>query len=66
MAARSGEQFLRGLLDDREIWVGSEKISSAVDHPWLRQFPPQTFLTDGWGQSFLYAAHGTRYDLRTP
>jgi 4-hydroxyphenylacetate 3-monooxygenase len=36
MAARSGEQFLRGLLDDREIWVGSEKISSAVDHPWLR------------------------------
>lgn len=36
MAARTGEQFLRGLAGDREIWVGSDKISSPVDHPALR------------------------------
>src|SRR5215470_1443597 len=36
MTARTGEQFLRGLVDDREIWVGRDKISSAVDHPLLR------------------------------
>src|SRR5215471_1134875 len=36
MPARTGEQFLRGLVDNREIWVGSEKIASPVDHPWLR------------------------------
>ena len=36
MPARTGEQFLRGLVDDREIWVGSDKISSPVDHPSLR------------------------------
>jgi 4-hydroxyphenylacetate 3-monooxygenase len=36
MAARTGEQFLRGLVDSREIWVGSDKVSSPVDHPSLR------------------------------
>jgi hypothetical protein len=36
MPARTGEQFLRGLVDDREIWVGSDKVSSPVDHPSLR------------------------------
>jgi 4-hydroxyphenylacetate 3-monooxygenase len=36
MPARTGEQFLRGLVDDREIWVGSDKISSPIDHPSLR------------------------------
>ena len=36
MAARTGEQFLRGLIDDREIWVGRDKITSPVDHPSLR------------------------------
>ena len=36
MPARTGEQFLRGLVDDREIWVGSDKVSSGVDHPSLR------------------------------
>jgi 4-hydroxyphenylacetate 3-monooxygenase len=36
MPARTGEQFLRGLVDEREVWVGSEKVASPVDHPWLR------------------------------
>ena len=36
MPARTGEQFLRGLADDREVWVGSDKIASPVDHPSLR------------------------------
>ena len=36
MPARTGERFLRGLVDDREIWVGSDKILSPVDHPSLR------------------------------
>jgi 4-hydroxyphenylacetate 3-monooxygenase len=33
MAARTGEQFLRGLQDQRAIWVGSDKVRSVVDHP---------------------------------
>jgi len=36
MPARTGEQFLRGLVDDREVWVGSDKVASPVDHPSLR------------------------------
>jgi 4-hydroxyphenylacetate 3-monooxygenase len=36
MAARTGAQFLSGLVDDREIWVGRDKITSPVDHPSLR------------------------------
>ena len=36
MAARTGEQFLRGLAGGREIWVGSDKISSPAEHPALR------------------------------
>lgn len=35
MAARTGEQFLRGLAGRRNIWVGGDKISSVVDHPAL-------------------------------
>ncbi|HEY6983390.1 4-hydroxyphenylacetate 3-hydroxylase family protein [Reyranella sp.] len=35
MAARTGEQFLRGLKDGRELWVGGERIRSIVDHPAL-------------------------------
>ena len=36
MAARTGEQFLRGLRDRRELWVGGEQVTSIVDHPALR------------------------------
>ena len=36
MAARTGAQFLAGLRDRREIWVGGERIREVVDHPALR------------------------------
>src|SRR5579864_1377391 len=36
MPARTGEQFLRGLVDEREVWVGSDRVASPVDHPSLR------------------------------
>jgi 4-hydroxyphenylacetate 3-monooxygenase oxygenase component len=35
MAARTGEEFLRGLKGPRDIWVGGDKVSSVVDHPAL-------------------------------
>jgi 4-hydroxyphenylacetate 3-monooxygenase oxygenase component len=35
MAARTGKQFLRGLRDARELWVGGDKIRSIADHPTL-------------------------------
>lgn len=35
MPARTGEEFLRGLRDGRELWVGAEKICSPADHPAL-------------------------------
>ncbi|MBV8186881.1 MAG: 4-hydroxyphenylacetate 3-hydroxylase, partial [Alphaproteobacteria bacterium] len=35
MAARTGKQFLRGLRDRRELWVGGDKVGSMVDHPAL-------------------------------
>ena len=36
MAARTGKQFLQGLRDGRELWVGGDKIGSIADHPALR------------------------------
>lgn len=33
MAARTGEEFLKGLRGKREIWLGSEKVTDIVDHP---------------------------------
>jgi len=33
MPARTGEQFLKGLNDGREVWVGNEKVSDITDHP---------------------------------
>jgi aromatic ring hydroxylase len=35
MAARTGEQFLKGLADGREVWVGNERVSDVTDHPAL-------------------------------
>ena len=35
MPARTGEQFLRGLKDDREVWLGGEKITDPTSHPAL-------------------------------
>src|SRR5215831_12576315 len=36
MAARTGEQFLKGLRSPREVWVDGERIGDVVDHPKLR------------------------------
>jgi 4-hydroxyphenylacetate 3-monooxygenase oxygenase component len=33
MPARTGEQFLRGLKDDRQIWVGDERVTDVAAHP---------------------------------
>jgi 4-hydroxyphenylacetate 3-monooxygenase len=33
MPARTGAQFLRGLTDRREIWVGGQKVTDIIDHP---------------------------------
>jgi 4-hydroxyphenylacetate 3-monooxygenase oxygenase component len=35
MAARTGGQFLQGLRDRRELWVGGDRIRSIADHPAL-------------------------------
>lgn len=35
MAARTGEQFLSGLRDDREIWLGDERVKDVTVHPAL-------------------------------
>ncbi len=33
MAARTGAELLRGLKDDRDIWVGDEKVTDVAAHP---------------------------------
>ena len=33
MAARTGEEFLRGLKDDRAIWVDGERVTDVAGHP---------------------------------
>ncbi len=35
MAARTGAEFLKGLKDDREVWIGGDKVTDAVSHPAL-------------------------------
>ena len=36
VAARTGAEFLRGLKDSRELWLGDERIEDAATHPALR------------------------------
>ena len=36
MPARTGDEFLRGLRDGREVWVGSDRVTDPTDHPALR------------------------------
>jgi 4-hydroxyphenylacetate 3-monooxygenase len=33
MPARRGAELLRGLKDDRQIWVGNDKVTDVVSHP---------------------------------
>src|SRR5512132_2532717 len=35
MAARTGEQYLAGLADSREIWFEGKRVDSVVAHPTL-------------------------------
>lgn len=35
MTARTGEQFLEGLRDEREIWFGNERVRDVTTHPAL-------------------------------
>ncbi len=36
MPARTGREFLAGLRDGREVWVGAERVTDVVEHPALR------------------------------
>lgn len=36
MPARTGDEFLRGLRDGREVWVGRDRVRDPVEHPALR------------------------------
>lgn len=36
MPARNGQQFLEGLRDGREIWLGGERINDVTEHPGFR------------------------------
>src|SRR5438445_11659613 len=33
MPARTGKEFLQGLKDDRQIWVGGERVRDVAAHP---------------------------------
>ncbi|MDR3530416.1 MAG: 4-hydroxyphenylacetate 3-hydroxylase N-terminal domain-containing protein [Rhodopila sp.] len=36
MPARTGAQFLRGLRDNREVWLAGQRVTDPMDHPALR------------------------------
>src|SRR5262249_45872852 len=36
MGARTGEQFLRGLQGDREVWLEGQRVRDVVSHPAFR------------------------------
>src|SRR5471030_2184390 len=36
MPARTGVQFLHGLRDNREVWLGGQRVVDPTDHPALR------------------------------
>ena len=36
MPARTGAQFLKGLRDRRELWLGQQRVTDPLDHPALR------------------------------
>ena len=33
MPARTGKEFLKALRDERQIWVGDERVSDVAAHP---------------------------------
>jgi 4-hydroxyphenylacetate 3-monooxygenase len=36
MGARTGAEFIRGLQDDREVWLGKERVQDVTEHPLFR------------------------------
>jgi 4-hydroxyphenylacetate 3-monooxygenase len=36
MPARTGEQYLRGLKDGRQVWIGSNRLGDVASHPALK------------------------------
>lgn len=36
MPARTGAQFLHGLRDHRQLWLGGQRVTDPRDHPALR------------------------------
>jgi aromatic ring hydroxylase len=40
MPARTGAEFLAGLRDGRELWVGADRVTDPAEHPcWRRRRP---------------------------
>ena len=37
MPARTGKEYLDGLKDEREIWLGDERVADVTVHPALRR-----------------------------
>ncbi len=66
---RTGEQYLEGLRDGREVWLRGERVKDVTTHPGLgrgahslagfmdRQFDP------AWQQQVTYEENGARYGL---
>jgi 4-hydroxyphenylacetate 3-monooxygenase oxygenase component len=36
VALRTGEQYIEGLRDDREVWIGGERVKDVTEHPAFR------------------------------
>src|SRR5215475_10018814 len=60
MPARTGKEFLHGLKDDRQVWVGDERVTDVVAHPALRGTPDYLNITFAGfaGRDDEWGAHG--------
>ncbi len=54
MGIRAGAEYLHGLRDDREVWIGGKRVADVTTHPGLRR-GAQTLA------SFLDRQHEARY-----
>ncbi len=36
MAVRTGQQYIEGLRDDREVWFGGERVADVTEHEQFR------------------------------
>ena len=37
MGIRTGEEYLAGLRDDRDVWIGGERVADVTAHPGIRR-----------------------------